>query len=178
MLKRLVNQSLVFWIAGLVILIDQYTKYLVRSTLAVGEGWSPAPGLEPYFRLFHIENTGAAFGMFQSGGIVFTVVAIVVSIVIVYYAARLPEGHWLLRAALGLQLGGAIGNLIDRLVNGPVTDFFNLLSLINTPIFNVADLSITLGVIFLVLLMWHDSRTARRKAAQASTPTPEPMADS
>jgi signal peptidase II len=173
MLKKLVNQSLVFWIGGLVIVVDQYTKYLVRSTLAVGESWSPAPGMGPVFRLLHIENNGAACGMFQSGGLVFTLVAIVVSVVIVYYAARLPEGQWALRVVLGLQLGGAIGNLIDRLVNGPVTDFFNLLSLLNTPIFNVADLSITLGVIFLVLMMWRESREAKHKAAQPPAAPPQ-----
>ncbi|MGQ0601419.1 MAG: signal peptidase II [Anaerolineales bacterium] len=161
MTKKVINQSVVFWVAGLVILIDQYTKYLVRSNLAVGEQWMPIEGLAPYFRLLYIENNGAAFGMFQSGGTVFTIVAILVSAVIVYYAARLGDGQWLLRFVLGLQLGGAIGNLIDRLVNGPVTDFFNVLGFLNTPIFNVADLSITTGVILLVLLMWRESREAK-----------------
>lgn len=162
MFKRLVNHSLVFWVAGLVILVDQASKYLVRARLAVNEALSLAPGLDPYFRLVHIENTGAAFGMFQSGGLVFTVVAVLVSGVIIYYALRLPEGHWGLRLTLGLQLGGAIGNLIDRLVNGPVTDFFNLLGALNTPVFNVADLSITIGVIVLVLQMGAEARAGRQ----------------
>ncbi len=159
MWKRLVTQSLVFWIAGLVILLDQYAKYLVRRAIPVGEVLSLAPGLDPYFRLLHIENTGAAFGMFQAGGTFFMIVAIIVSIIISYYAARLPsQGQWGLRIALGLQLGGALGNLVDRLVNGPVTDYINVLSVLSTPIFNVADLSITLGVIVLVLLMWGEAR--------------------
>jgi signal peptidase II len=174
MLKRLVNQSLVFWIAGLLVLIDQYSKYLVRSLLDVGETWSPAPGLDPFFRLLHIENNGAAFGMFQTGGTLFAVAAVIVSVVIVYYTLRLPPGQWALRGALGLQLGGALGNLIDRVVSGPVTDFFNVLSVLNTPIFNVADLSITLGVIALVLLMWRESREAKQKAANGS-PVPGPV---
>ncbi|MBL8057042.1 MAG: signal peptidase II [Anaerolineales bacterium] len=178
MLKRLVNQSLVFWIAGAVVLVDQYVKYLVRANLAVGETWSPAPGLDPYFRLLHIENTGAAFGMFQSGGTLFMIVAIIVSVVITYYATRLPEGQWALRTTLGLQLGGALGNLVDRLVNGPVTDFFNVLSVFNTPIFNVADLSITLGVIALVLLMWGEARAPKPHdtPTPASPPAPGPDA--
>ncbi|MBP7692353.1 MAG: signal peptidase II [Anaerolineales bacterium] len=170
MFKRLLNHSLVFWIAGLVILIDQYAKYLVRANLAVGEIYVPAPGWEPYFRLVHIENSGAAFGIFQNGGLVFTVVAIVVSLVISYYATRLPEGQWALRATLGLQLGGALGNLVDRLVNGPVTDFFQLVSALNTPIFNVADLSITTGVVVLVLMMLGESRG---RQPQAAPPSPE-----
>jgi signal peptidase II len=158
MFKKLLSSSLIYWIAGGVILLDQYLKFVVRSTLAVGESWEPLPGFGPYVRLLHIENNGAAFGMFQQGGLLFTVIAIVVSAVILYYSTRLPEGQWMLRVALGLQLGGALGNLIDRLLRGPVTDFFNLLSVINTPIFNVADLSITTGVIVLLLLMWRDSR--------------------
>lgn len=179
MLKRVINQTLVFLIAGLVIAADQYAKYLVRTRLAVNETLSLAPGLDPFFRLVHIENTGAAFGIFQSGGLVFTVVAIVVSAVIIYYSARLPEGQWALRAILGLQLGGAVGNLIDRLANGPVTDFFNLLGAFNTPVFNVADLSITVGVILLVLIMWGESRSGRphsEKSPQAGPADAGPSA--
>jgi signal peptidase II len=161
MTKKIFAQSVPFWVAGLVILIDQYIKYLVRANLAVGEQWEPIQGLGPYFRLLHIENNGAAFGMFQSGGMLFTVIAVVVSAIIIYYAARLEDGQWSLRFVLGLMLGGAIGNLIDRLVNGPVTDFFNVLGFLNTPIFNIADLSITIGVIVLVLLMWRESREAK-----------------
>lgn len=162
MFKKIANQQLVFWIAALIILIDQYIKILVRANLPVGSVWAPSPELAPFFRLVHIENSGAAFGMFQSGGTVFGVIAVVVSIVIAYYAARLPEGQWALRVALGLQLGGALGNLVDRIINGPVTDFFNLMSMWNTPIFNVADLSITTGVLVLVLLMWGESRGAKK----------------
>lgn len=170
MFRKLINQSLVFWIAGLVILIDQYVKYLVRANLPVGEVYSLAPGLDPYFRLLHIENTGAAFGMFQSAGTIFAVIAVIVSVVISYYALRLPDGQWALRVVLGLQLGGALGNLVDRVVNGPVTDFFNLLSLLNTPIFNIADLSITLGVIALLLMMWAEARQSKTKAPPAAEP--------
>lgn len=177
MTKKVINQSVVFWVAGLIILVDQYTKYLVRTHLPIGEPWMPIEGLAPYFRLLHIENNGAAFGMFQSGGMLFTIVAIVVSVVIVYYAARLNHGQWLLRIVLGLQLGGAIGNLIDRLVNGPVTDFFNVFGFLNTPIFNVADLSITTGVILLVLLMWRESREAKAHTPPSeSIGSPDPTA--
>jgi len=171
MLKRVLNRSWVYWVAALVVLIDQYTKFLVRENLPVGAVWMPLAWLAPYFRLVHIENTGAAFGMFPAGGQVFSVIAVVVSAVIIYYAARLPAEQWLLRTTLGLQLGGAIGNLIDRLVKGPVTDFFNVFSLWNTPIFNVADLSITTGVIVLLVLMWRDAR--RKPALVEATAAPE-----
>jgi signal peptidase II len=174
MARRIVNQSVVYWIAGLVILLDQYTKYLVRANLALGEAWSPFDWLAPILNIVHIENSGAAFGMFQSGGLIFTVIAIVVSVVIIYYSVRLPEGQWALRIVLGLQLGGALGNLVDRLMFGPVTDFISLLGILHTPVFNLSDLSITLGVILLVLLMWGEARHANRNAA--GTPPPaEPV---
>ncbi|MCS6910026.1 MAG: signal peptidase II [Anaerolineales bacterium] len=178
MLEKVLNRSWVYWVAALVILMDQYTKFLVRQNLPVGAAWMPLEWLAPYFRLVHIENTGAAFGMFPAGGQVFSVIAVVVSAVIIYYATRLPPGHWALRTTLGLQLGGAIGNLIDRLVKGPVTDFFNVLSLWNTPVFNVADLSITTGVLVLIVLMWRDSRrspaSVEATAAPEAAPTPSP----
>lgn len=163
---KLINQSILFWIAGLVILVDQVTKHWVRENMPVGTTWAFSPDSAWFFRLLHIENNGAAFGMFQQGGVVFSAIAIVVSAVIVYYGLRLPEGQWLLRIILGLQLGGALGNLIDRLVRGPVTDFFNVMSLWSTPIFNVADLSITTGVILLLALML----TERRAAPVPTTP--------
>lgn len=178
MLRKMLNQSWVYWVAALVILIDQYTKFMVRENLPVGAVWMPLDWLAPYFRLVHIENTGAAFGMFPAGGQVFSVIAVVVSAVIIYYAARLPAGHWALRTTLGLQLGGAIGNLIDRLVKGPVTDFFNVFSIWNTPVFNVADLSITTGVLVLIVLMWREARqkpVAEEVATAPETaPTPSP----
>lgn len=162
---KLINQSILFWIAGLVILIDQVTKYLVRERMPVGSVWAFSPESEPFFRLLHIENNGAAFGMFQQAGAFFSAIAIIVSGVIVYYGLRLPEGQWLLRVILGLQLGGALGNLIDRLVRGPVTDFFNVMAMWHTPVFNVADLSITVGVILLLTLMLAERRARPAPAA-------------
>lgn len=146
--------------AGIVVALDQWTKYLVRTRLEVGEIWSPWEWLSPIARVVHWNNTGAAFGLFQSGGLIFTVVAIVVSLAILYYYPRVPASQIPLRLALALQLGGAVGNLIDRLAVGTVTDF---ISLGTFPVFNVADASISIGVAVLVAAMWVEER--RRKAA-------------
>ena len=160
MLKRTLNHGLVFSLAAVIVLFDQYTKHLVRTHVPLHQSWNPWPWLAPYARILHIENTGAAFGLFKDAGLFFTVVAIVVSVVIVFYAWRLPPGHWLMRTALGMQLGGALGNLIDRLTFGPVTDF---VSVGNFAIFNVADASISLGVVFLAVLMLLEARNERRQ---------------
>jgi len=139
------------FISGLVLFLDQWTKNWVRGNLAYGERWMPWASLEPYVRILHWRNSGAAFGLFQEGGGIFTILAIVVALLIVYYFPRIERGDWALRLAMGLQLGGAIGNLIDRLQHGYVTDF---ISVGNFPVFNIADSSITLGVVILLLDLW------------------------
>jgi signal peptidase II len=169
MVRRIVNHTLVYLLAGLVVLADQYSKHLVRQLLPVGATWNPWPWLAPYARVLHIENTGAAFGMFQDAGLFFAVVAVVVSLVIVTYARKLPHGLWWIRVALGLQLGGALGNLIDRLIRGPVTDF---ISVGQFAIFNVADASISTGVALLALLMLLEARQPKGPEAAAEAPPP------
>ncbi len=136
-------------LSGSVIAADQWTKYLIRSRLAPGEQWSPWEWLAPYARLIHSDNTGAAFGLFEDGALFFTVLALVVSAAIIFYFPRVPHSERALRFALSMQLGGALGNLIDRLLqDGRVTDF---VSVGRFPVFNVADASISLGVAVLLL---------------------------
>ena len=138
-------------ISGFVVALDQWSKYLLRLRLAPGETWSPWDWLAPYARLVHSDNSGAAFGIFQDGAIFFTVVAILVSAAIIYYFPRVPAEQRSLRIALALQLGGAVGNLIDRLLQaGRVTD---LISLGSFPVFNLADASISIGVAILLSSM-------------------------
>src|SRR3990170_3645656 len=149
-------------IAGIVIALDQWSKPLVRTMLQVGESWSPLPGAVPFLRVVHWNNTGAAFGLFPAGGMVFTIVAVIVSIAILYYYPRVSGRQIALRIALALQFGGAIGNLIDRLALGTVTDF---IAVGRFPVFNVADASISIGVAVLVFAMWLDDR--RRKPSHA-----------
>jgi signal peptidase II len=184
-LKKFIwTYALLFGMAGLIVGIDQWTKALVRANLALGEMWSPWPWLAPYARIVNWNNTGAAFGMFQGFSLVFTILAIVVALVIIYYFPRVPARDWILRIAMGLQLGGALGNLVDRLTLGRVTDFISLGSF---AVFNVADGSITVGVIVLVLGVWlkelHDKKvenalTGAPSAAEGgSNPAPQGEGD-
>ena len=107
------NYILLAILAGVVVLLDQTTKELVRTQLALGEIWMPIAALRPYVHIVHWTNTGAAFGMFQQGGMVFTILAFIVSGAIIWYYRDSDTATWLVRIALGLQLGGALGNL-DR----------------------------------------------------------------
>jgi signal peptidase II len=169
MLKRVLNQVLVYLLAAAVVLVDQYSKHVVRTRLPLDASWNPAAWLAPYARILYIQNTGAAFGLFKEAGLFFTVVAVIVSAVIVVYTQRLPAGHWWMRIALGMQLGGALGNLVDRLVFHTVTDF---ISLGNFAIFNMADASISLGVAMLAIIMWFEARHDRQHAQGGATLPP------
>jgi signal peptidase II len=144
-----------FAIGGTIIILDQFTKTLVRMNLALGEMWSPWEWLEPFARIVNWKNTGAAFGMLPSLGDFITILAFMVAIAIVYYFPRVPREDWTMRLAMGLEFGGAVGNLFDRLTIGWVTDF---VSIWRFPVFNIADLSITLGVIVLLLGVWSQER--------------------
>jgi signal peptidase II len=162
-------------LAGAVIAIDQWTKALVRANLDFREIWTPWEWLAPYARIVHWKNTGAAFGMFQSFGGVFTVLAILVAIAILYYYPQVPRKDWPLRVAMALQLGGALGNLFDRLTQGHVTDFVSVGSF---PVFNVADASISIGVVILILGMWIKERSQRPPGLPAEvSPVKEPVSE-
>lgn len=168
-MSRYFQHAILFVIAILVIVVDQIAKNYIRNTLGLFESFAPIPALGDFFTIINTHNTGAAFGMFKEGGGVFTVVAILVAGAIIYYYRQIPEGQIAIRVALGLQLGGAIGNLLDRLLFGTVTDFifFHWYDLINAPIFNFADLAITSGVVVLALLMWREHRA--EQAAKTTT---------
>jgi signal peptidase II len=156
-----------FGVAGIVIAFDQWTKWLVRTNIEFGGQWLPAwlNWLSPYARFVNWHNSGAAFGMFQNGNLVFTVLAIIVIGAIIYYYPQVEKQDWTLKLAMGLQLGGAAGNLIDRLLVGKVTDF---VSIGVFPVFNVADSSISIGVAVLLLGIWIKERQEKKKNADPS----------
>ncbi len=148
---RLFLVWLVPLIAALVFAADQYTKFLVSSHLAIGEAWMPIESLAPFVVIRHVRNSGAAFGMFPQGGTLFLIIAVIVVCTIVwyYYRRALSAPLWV-RLSLGLMLGGALGNMIDRIRFGYVVDFIDLGW---WPVFNVADSSIVVGVTLLAIYM-------------------------
>ena len=155
-LGRGLNPIALLGVAAFVIGLDQLTKYWVMVTLPEGQWWSPLSGGGWHvFRITHTTNSGAAFGIFPQQGGIFILIAVVVVVAILLYYRHLPQGDWLIRLSLGLQLGGAIGNLIDRLRFGYVVDFIDVGF---WPIFNVADASITIGVIVIAYRLWRGDR--------------------
>ena len=147
--------------------LDQFTKWLVVSNLVPDQPVYPIPALSGLFGFTYVTNTGVAFGLFKEAGTFFIFIAVIVITVIVYYLRRLPKDQGLVRLALGLQLGGAFGNLLDRLRLGYVVDFIDFKF---WPIFNVADSAIVIGVVLLAISMWRENRSTA--TAQPQEPDP------
>lgn len=157
-------------IGGLIVALDQWTKWLVRQNIPFQQMWLPEwlAWLRPYARIVNWSNSGAAFGMFQNGNLVFTILAFIVIGAIFYYFPKVENEDWTLKLAMGLQLGGAAGNLVDRLMVGRVTDF---ISIGTFAVFNVADASISVGVAVLLLGVWLKEREEQKKAGEQGTVT-------
>jgi signal peptidase II len=137
-----------------VLILDQVTKQLVRSGIAQGQVDKVIPGLQ----LVDIRNTGVAFSLFSGGGTIVLVITLIALAGLTAFFALRP-GRRLLWLPTGLLLGGAIGNLIDRVRDGSVTDFIKLP---HWPAFNVADIAITVGVFVLLYTIETGSRRGAR----------------
>lgn len=152
------KQWLMFMGIALVVLtLDQASKALIAANLGLYEQWAPVPALGSVFTFTHTQNTGAAFSIFQDFVNVFIVIGFITVGVIAYYYRVLASEGWPLRAALGLLLGGTLGNLIDRIRQGYVVDFLHVHGL---PVFNVADIGIVGGVTLLLVMTWFMERQA------------------
>ncbi len=140
------------WLSGLVVALDQISKLAVVKAMNLYESIP----LIPYFNLTYVHNTGAAFSFLSDAGgwqrWLFAILAAAISIILIIWLAKLQKHETLLAASLALILGGAIGNLIDRIAYGYVIDFLDVYyQSWHWPAFNIADSAITLGVILMLL---------------------------
>ena len=149
--KPLILMAVVLFLVGL----DQYTKHLVHERFRLGES---IPILPEFFSLTYIRNTGAAFGFLAHADPAFRVpffiaVPLLALGAIFYVFRKLPPSDWRLSSALALLVGGAVGNLIDRVRYGWVIDFldFHWHNQAHFPAFNVADMAICVGVGILMI---------------------------
>src|SRR5919199_3820273 len=142
-------------VAAGVVVLDQATKALVRATIGRGEHVAVLPGVE----IVHTRNTGVAFGALSGGGAIVTaVIAAALIALLAYFATHVARPlFWL---PTGMLLGGAIGNVVDRVRDGAVTDFVQLP--LGFPAFNVADMAITFGVLVLLYVLERDAAARAR----------------
>ena len=152
-------------LAAVTVILDQWTKALAREHIKP-LGYTGKTIIERYFVLRYSENTGVAFGMMQTlpgGRVILTIIALAALAQVIYYLRRTENDQRRLQAALGLVGGGAIGNLMDRIAHGGVTDFlvfdlgfwpFN-----PWPAFNIADAALVVGVGLMALDMGRQPKT-------------------
>jgi signal peptidase II len=137
-----------------VLILDRWTKLLIQKRFELNESISVIDG---FFNITYVRNTGVAFGIFSSisspaKSVLLSIFTACAAVVVVTYSVRTPARKWLLQIALSLILGGALGNLYDRLVYGYVVDFLELYAdSYHWPSFNVADSAISIGVALLAL---------------------------
>lgn len=147
------------WLSALVIAVDQIAKQLVVKHLQ----WFEVQPLMPHLNFVHMKNTGAAFSMFNTAPVwVFAALGVAVSIAIIVWMRRNPSGQTLVATALALILGGALGNVIDRVTRGSVVDFVDFyVGNWHFAAFNVADMAITAGAGLMILDMFLDMRRTK-----------------
>lgn len=155
--KKVTGHISVLIITVLAIVLDQFTKHLAVVHLKDSASIVLIPGV---FELRYLENRGAAFGMMQNQQLFFIIITCCVMIALLYFYIKVPMGrrYYLMKACMILLCAGAVGNLIDRVVNNYVVDFFYF-SLINFPIFNVADCYVVVACFlfaYLILFYYKD----------------------
>jgi len=143
-----------------IVLLDQVTKILVREHLAFG---SVTPVIPGFMNLTHLRNTGAAWGMLGSQNLFLTLLSAVMLVLMIVFRRSFVNTSRIHRVAFGLLMGGIIGNLIDRIRQGAVTDFLDFyVANSHWPSFNVADAAICTGVGLYLLSSFLDARAARQ----------------
>ena len=142
------KKTLVLSVFASVLFLDQLTKFLVLKNFSLNES---VPIIKNIFHLTFITNTGSAFGLFKGINLVFIGITGLVIGIIIRQLRALKEKEKKMIFALAMLLGGASGNLIDRLIHGRVIDFLDFRI---WPVFNIADSAITVSVIFLIVLLW------------------------
>lgn len=149
-------------IALFVILLDQWTKWLIVKKMELGDSIEV---IENFLYITSHRNRGAAWGILQGQMWFFYVITVIVIIGIVYYIQKAAKGKWLLGVSLGFMLGGAIGNFIDRVYRKEVVDFVNTYIFgYDFPVFNIADSALVIGVAMLMIQMFKEERELKEKS--------------
>lgn len=146
-------------IVAVIIAVDQISKNYIMQNMQLYESIQPIPALSDYFQITYVFNTGAAFGMLSGLSEIFTILPLIIVIGLLIYYPRLQGNLWLTRFAIGMIIGGALGNLLDRLQHGHVIDFINYrIPGVISNVSNIADHTIVGGVLILIVLTWFAER--------------------
>lgn len=156
------------WLAPVVIVADQVSKRIVQTSMSLQDS---TPVLGDFFRLTYIHNAGAAFGLKVGPPFVHTAISVVALFALVWLFRSVPRDNRIMRPALSLVLGGALGNIIDRVRLGMVVDFFDVgIGTLRWPVFNVADSFVTIGIL-LIAFSYLQQGPHKEAAPSNSDPT-------
>ncbi len=144
------ESNLVYLIGLVVFVLDQVIKWIVASHVAVDTGF---PILHGVLEILYVRNTGAAFSLLTNQRIILVVIAVIVVMIVIFVDRKFAIGKLSLQIPLGMLLGGAVGNLFDRVVHGYVIDYVYVQA-IHFPVFNLADSAIVVAMILLVIRSW------------------------
>lgn len=149
-----------------VIVLDQIIKVLIRSTMYIGES---LPVIKEVFHITYVQNRGGAFSILSGQGLILTVVPLAAIIFAIWYMEKHLDEHWSLFLSLSLIIGGGIGNLIDRILLGFVTDMIDFRFF---PVFNIADIAVCVGAGFLILytLIFSEDDAAKKSGSGSGEP--------
>lgn len=163
-----------FWALLLLVLsvaaADQASKAAIRAHLEVNTSLAPIPSLADFFTLTHTQNTGAAFSLLQGAAPLLAAPGVIAILVLLVLYRRWQGPRWPLLCAVGLEIGGTLGNMVDRLRLGYVVDFLHIHGL---PIFNLADGAIVSGALAIAWLVWRQEQiTPSDPPADEMSPNP------
>jgi len=147
------SQLIFYGMIPLILVLDQATKAWVTANLALFDPTDIFPWLAPILSFTYVRNTGVAFGLLQGLGRAYALLPVGVVIAVIYFRRSLPVVTQWVHLSLGLVVGGALGNVIDRLLRGFVVDFLdvNFWPFRSWPVFNIADSAVVVGVVILML---------------------------
>ncbi len=155
-MKRQYYISISLFITIVILLLDQITKFIVASSMRVGDSFNVIPH---FLNITSHRNNGAAWGILSGKMSFFYIITIIILVVLIIFYIKEAKQHLLMQVAISLLFSGALGNFIDRVLHGEVVDFVdtNIFGY-NFPIFNVADSSLTIGVLLIVIALLTDMK--------------------
>lgn len=145
------------FITIVILILDQITKFIITKTMQIGDSFEVIPN---FLSITSHRNNGAAWGILSGKMAFFYIITVIILIILIVFFIKEAKHNLLMQIAISLLFAGALGNFIDRVLNGEVVDFVDTyIFSYNFPIFNVADSSLTIGVVLVIIALLRDMRT-------------------
>jgi signal peptidase II len=154
------SKQKIYSIASIVIMIDLILKFIVSSKLVENDSLKVIPN---FFSIYYLKNTGAAFSILQDSTVFLVILSAIILLILNNYIEKEKSLSKMSEISLGMVIGGIFGNMIDRIINHSVTDFISFrIFNYNFPVFNIADIGITVGVFLLLISVLKDYRKEKK----------------